>query len=984
MFMRLITAQRLAIVTGLIICLSSTCIAQPAGKISLGNWKQASSNARQFFVIRGSLNRESPLRAPVEPPISQNEFYISYSLSYPTEDIDQASTDSGEFFILWLDDIEGNESSAHSNQNPNIGIHVDTDLKNKYMIRFSSAKQTFAGELIGDKTTKLVARVSKSKATVDSPFDTIDLWTNPALVQRDKPDCHLTIEGARVSTIRWLGFSTGGKTETTDEITVGDLQIVSSWEELFGIRKQTQVTAPTPLTKPKPTISFVNDVVPILEKRCFQCHQGENDTGLRLDVADQVLNQTTPFAAKQSELIHRIVASNDTKMPPQGARLTGREVEIFSAWINEGMRWDESLFPTPKLTSKHWSFQPIQRPEIPAMPEHGRTVIDAFLAKQQAALDVTANETANMTTLVRRMHLTVTGLPPSAETIQASRKVKTTNKHTWLDQQIQQLLQTKEYGEHWGRYWLDVARWAESNGHQHNRFRPDAWRYRDYVITSFTQNKRFDQFLKEQLAGDELSTDDTHIVATGFLSAARYSGNNLDKQIQRNDILVDVTNTTASAFLGLSMECAQCHTHKFDPLSIRDYYRFQAFFANGQPGSVVLSKGREQAPQLIAEYWNIFDATKRRVYQELKRQGNSEPINVAPETVNRRIAATDRSFYDETKREIDKLPKAWGWYSTHSDYLSLPVAPHLMRWPLERERTALYEKTTHILIRGDVTNPGPEVKPGIPSVFHPIAIEEKPRLALADWMTAPNNPLTARVWVNRIWQGHFGKGIVATSSDFGTQGARPTNLELLDYLASELQSSGWNTNHIHQLILNSHAYRQSATLQEAAFENDPANLSWWGWNPYRLNSEAVRDAILLASNRLVSSTGGPSQKPNTTSRVRSVYIEHRRNTPIYLNEVFDGPDASHSCSRRSQSISPLQSLYLLNSELTNQSALEIADTIKASVDSQEKRAAAAVNAILGRDILPDEEVAVIEFLKTADLRDLCLVLLNSNEFIHVN
>ena len=307
-----------------------------------------------------------------------------------------------------------------------------------------------------------------------------------------------------------------------------------------------------------------------------------------------------------------------------------------------------------------------------------------------------------------------------------------------------------------------------------------------------------------------------------------------------------------------------------------------------------------------------------------------------------------------------------------------------MRWPLERERTALYEKTTHILIRGDVTNPGPEVKPGIPSLFHPIAIEEKPRLALADWMTAPNNPLTARVWVNRIWQGHFGKGIVATSSDFGTQGARPTNLELLDYLASELQSSGWNTNHIHQLILNSHAYRQSATLQEAAFENDPANSSWWGWNPYRLNSEAVRDAILLASNRLVSSTGGPSQKPNTTSRVRSVYIEHRRNTPIYLNEVFDGPDASHSCSRRSQSISPLQSLYLLNSELTNQSALEIADTIKASVDSQEKRAAAAVNAILGRDILPDEEVAVIEFLKTADLRDLCLVLLNSNEFIHVN
>jgi len=975
---------RLLLAFSVIVFFQAATNAQTPQNFTIGNWKKTSSNASQFFVIQGNLNRQTPLQAPLEPAISQNSFFISYTLKYPAEHIDQPPESSGEFFILWLDDTEGNETSGHSNQTPNIGLHVDKNLKNKYMIRFSSTRQAFASELRGDQSTQLVAHISKSKPGIENPYDKIALWINPKVVQRDRPDTQLQVSNARVSTIRWLGFSTGVKTETTDRITVGDIQIAHSWEELFGIRMQTKVTAPKPLTTPKPSISFAKDVVPILQQRCFQCHQGVNKTGFRLDVADEVLNQTTPFAAGTSELIHRINASDETKMPPEGERLSPDEIKTLSVWIDEGMRWDEALFPPPKLTSKHWAFQPIQTPVIPAQPKHGRTVIDAFLAKQQKQLGVTPNKVAPIETLLRRIHLTVTGLPPSPEFLELALKVEPANRQDWLDQQVRTLLATRAYGEHWGRYWLDIARWAESNGHQHNRFRPDAWRYRDYVISSFAQNKPFNLFLREQIAGDEISTSDDHVIATGFLSAARYSGNNLDKQIQRNEILVDVTNTTASAFLGLTMECAQCHTHKYDPISIRDYYRFQAFFAEGQPGSVVLEEGREAAPQLIAEYWNLFDQTKGRVYQELKKKGSPEPIYVAPETVNRRIPNSDRTFYNQLKKQLDALPKAWGWYSTQSDYLSLPVAPHLMRWPLERERTALYQRPTYLLIRGDITNRGPEVEPGVPSVFAQIPVDDKPRLTLANWMTSPDNPLTARVWVNRIWQGHFGRGIVESSSDFGTQGTTPSNQDLLDYLASELLSHDWDTAHIHSLILNSHAYRQAATQQTTALERDPNNSSWWGWNPYHLHSEAVHDSILQVSGSLTSLLGGPSRQPDNVTKVRSIYLESRRNTPSYLNEVFDGPTTSHSCSRRSQSISPLQSLYLLNSKFTHQNADKIAEVIGAKTDKIEEQAATAVLSVLGRHIRADEQPTVVKFLQETSLKDLCLVLLNSNEFIHVN
>ena len=968
----------------LLLCSPPSAQPQVPATFQLGNWKQDSPNSQAFFIIKGNLSRETPLRATVSPAISQDAFYVSYTLQYPSKHIDTAANGSGEFFILWLDDQEGTVSSGHSNQAPNVGVHVGEDMKNRYMIRFSSNTQAFGSELQGDQATQLVARVSKTTSGKTQPYNLLELWINPTLTARDKPINKVQVKSARVSTIRWLGFSTGAKTEIDDRITVGDIKITSTWEELFGIRPMIKPTAPKPLPRPKATVSFEQQVAPILKQRCFSCHQGKNKTGLRLDVADQVLNQTIPFSASKSHLIHRITATDDTRMPPRGPALSAEQVKTLSTWINEGMNWNEQLFPTPALESDHWAFQPLRHPTPPAMPANGLNAIDAFLAKQQHSLGVTPNPQEDCQTLLRRMHLTITGLPPSRKLTQEAASLAPSKQKAWLDQQVDTLLNSTAYGEHWGRYWLDIARWAESNGHQHNRFRPDAWKYRDYVIHSFAANKPYNTFVLEQLAGDELGTGDEQVIATGFMAAARYSGNDLDKQIQRNDILNDATNTTATAFLGLTMECAQCHTHKFDPISIRDYYRFQAFFAEGQPGSVVLSDGRDQGPALITEYWDIYDRTHQRVYAELKTKGNPEPIYVAPETVERRLAGSDRTRFNKVKQLIKALPKSWSWYSTQTDYLTLPVAPHLMRWPLERERSALNQRPTYLLIRGDVKQRGPQVAPGIPSLFPQRSVSKKPRTTLAKWITSQDNPLTARVWVNRIWHGHFGQGIIKTPGDLGTQGAPPSNQELLDFLATELIKSNWNTQHIHKLILKSHAYRQTANLTPASYAADPENRSWWGWKPYRMRAEVIRDSILQTSGELDLARGGPSQKAENKSKRRSIYLEHRRNTPTYMNEIFDAPDASHSCSRRSQSISPIQSLYLLNSSFTNTQALRIAERIQKAYAEPQQQTEMLFLHVLGRRITPKERPVIDRFLKEASLKDLCLVLINSNEFIHVN
>ena len=935
------------------------------GRLELsGGWKK-NGLATAKFEINGTASRSNPLRRQLKRRFSGGEFFFRYRIRYDASSIDSLPEGDGEFLVFWLDDREGNEASTHSGGVPNVGIHVTAD-GNRFMARYSPASQKFAGRLRGDTDFLIVGRLWKSQSGADRPYDRLDLWVDAenskSSLDQKRPHAETKSRSA-ISSVAWIGFSTGVKTEIEDRITVWDVAVSESWRGILGLSESASPQIA------KRTVDFKQQVLPILKARCFDCHAGEDaEKGIRLDVLDEVLNRTTPRNAEKSRL-YRLVAAG--KMPPEEEQLSGKDVAVLRAWINEGLDWDEGLLPTPVPQTDHWAFQRIQRPMIPAVKNQSdlRTPVDAFISKRHEELGLQAVPEADQKTLDRRACLEILGLPVEASGIDQPAS------------HINQLLAHPAYGERWGRHWLDVARWAESNGHQHNRDRKHAWRYRDWVINAFQSNKPFDEFVREQIAGDELApVTDANLIATGFLAAARYSGNELDKEIQRNDILTDVTNSTASAFLGLTMECAQCHTHKFDPISIRDYYRFQAFFAKGQPANVLLNPESTDVKSVIDERWGIFDSVREKLIAAKRRQGITNPV-VIPKSVFAAIKGEQRKQFDRLEKQIQNLGQSWGWQSATSVHPDA-IAPHDMRFPLPRDPELLAGIETFLLIRGDVKSPGPVVQPGWPIGFgkatasDETAVEGQPvpgRKALGEWLTNPDNPLTARVWVNRIWQWHFGRGLVETSSDFGTQGATPSHPELLDWLASELVENKWNTNHIHRLIVNSATYRQSSEYSKQNVEIDPENRQYWRWTPRRLEAEAIRDCVLSVSGQLDVARGGPSVAVD--SKRRSIYLKQRRHGLPHQQQLFDSAGGNLSCSRRRVSTTPLQPLWLLNSHFMQQAAKQFA----ARSQTPEK----AFELALHRNP-DDEELKILRQLESDHgLASVCLTILNTSEFFYL-
>ncbi|WP_197443606.1 PSD1 and planctomycete cytochrome C domain-containing protein [Maioricimonas rarisocia] len=916
----------------------------------------------QRFEIQGTESRNNPLRRQLDEPYSGDELFVRYRLRYDARTIDLPTEDEGEFFVLWLDISEGSDASSHSQHVPNIGIHVDGDV-NRFMVRYVSSAEAFGPPLEGDRDVLVVARLSKTTSGRQEPFDRLDLWIDPNPKDRPEPDAAVTSRRA-LHVVEWIGFSTGLKTEIDDRIEVWDIDVSGTWEELFGLPPAPPPETLEPLPEAERTVAFAEDVFPILRSRCFECHSGEDATeGVRLDVLDEVVNQTAPRDAASSRLFELV---SNGEMPPDGPSLNSKELQVLRAWIDEGLHWDETLLPTPVPTTDHWAFQPVRRPVIPTVstPEWIRTPVDAFIGRKHEERGLQPAPEADPYVLRRRLALDLLGLPPDPE-----------NTGVPYETLVEKFLTRPEYGERWGRHWLDVARWAESNGHQHNRHRSYAWRYRDWVVDAFASDKPYDAFVREQLAGDQLEPfSNENLVATGFLAAARYSGNELDKEIQRNDILVDVANTTAKAFLGLTLECAQCHTHKFDPISIRDYYRFQAFFAKAQPANVVFSGERDSARALIEERWRIFDSVHDRMVAAKRRQEVPEPIYVSPTSVVRGMNPEEKRRFNELEQSIAALDQTWAYFSPANASSDVPVAPHEMRWPLPRDPSKLEQLRTTILVRGDVTSRGPEVFPGWPAVFGLTPPElEKPRLALANWMTDPANPLTARVWVNRIWQWHFGRGLVETSGDFGTQGTPPTHPELLDFLASELIDSGWSTRHIHRLIVNSATYRQSSAFSAANDSLDPGNSLLWRWTPRRLESEAIRDCILAVSGRLDPRRGGPGEDGKTLRR--SLYLRQRRGDLPHQQMLFDGSTGIVSCTQRRVSTTALQPLWLLNSQFVQDAATTLAERTE-TIDE-------AFRLALAREPTGDERAALTELVNEFGMESACLAILNASEFVYI-
>jgi len=949
--------------------------------------KKGVPNGKQQMIqhealIQGSVKRNNPLRRELKETYQGQELFLRFRFHYAA---DAKQRDEGEFFVFWLDRYEGTDTAVHANHVPNIGVHVAASGPQKgkvvFMVRIGSHKTAWSSvELERDRDYQIVGRLSKPDKSLRAGFTRFDLWVDPKPGDLDQPVA-TAVNPQSVNGVRWVGFATGYKTEFDDRIYVSDLVLSRTWSDVLDV-SPTQIPTmdhkkQVVLSKP---IHFEKDIYPLLKQRCFSCHAGANpDSGYRLDVYDELLGFSTgealivPGQSGQSKLIELVSTQvAEERMPPldSTAPLSKKEVAVLSAWIDQGAKWDYRLLPTPKTESDHWAFQTVQRPEVPRIKntKRVRTPVDAFIERGYQKLGIQPALEADKGTLIRRLSLDLIGLPPTAEEIEAFEQNTDPRVYEAL---VERLLASKHYGERWARHWLDLTRWAESHGYQHDLPRPYAWRYRDYVIKSFNEDKPYDRFLKEQLAGDELKPyADESLIATGFLASARISGNQMDKAAQRNDVLIDIVNVTSSAILGLTLECAQCHNHKFDPLTQRDYYRLQGFFVNGQLGNLSL-KGDSLPNPTDMKAWmpkGTFDFYQREAKKLIKR----------------------KRFQNTT------VPHTWGYYSPLTGHADIERLPVVNRDPLPYSSEILKQTKSQILIRGDVHKPGLEVGRGWPAVLGASSedSENLSRATFANWLTDRKNPLVSRVWVNRLWQYHFGRGLVSTPSDYGVQGEKPTHPELLDWLAVELMEQGWSTKHIHRQIVLSSTYRQARAFDESNFEKDPENRFLWSWPRRRLEAEAIRDSILCATGELKRDLGGPSvpQEREEENLRRTIYLFQRRSEMPSVMTMFDAPDSIASCSRRQVSTVALQPLFMLNSKFMDRRAHALSKKIIDKVgDDQSQQIARAFESVLGRTPTAQELQRSLAFFQREQsgsessrrLSMLCHALLNLNEFIYI-
>jgi hypothetical protein len=626
---------------------------------------------------------------------------------------------------------------------------------------------------------------------------------------------------------------------------------------------------------------------------------------------------------------------------------------------------------------RHWSFQPRRQPSIPKLENEpwALTPIDAFVLANLKKQGLRPAPPAGRRVLIRRVTFDLTGLPPTPAEVDAFVKDRDPKAYEKL---VDRLLASPAYGEKWGQHWLDLVRYAETDGFEYDTHRHDAWRYRDYVIRSLNRDKPYDQFIREQLAGDEINRiDEEGRIAAGFnrLGPLRKNAGNQEVASSRTEVLTEMTNIVGSAILGVTLGCARCHDHKFDPIRQTDYYRMQAFFAAAQPDDIQLADAAEQ------------DAYKKKVAE----------VDAQMKAARKQMAANGA-----TEGDIEKA------LSDIEDQKPEPLPSLFSLIDDPKNATPVY-----VLARGDYRNRGAQVHARPPGVLLPDGTPEypdgvtDPRLKLADWLLALQNPLTARVIVNRIWLGHFGRGIVATPNDFGRMGTRPSNPDLLDYLANRFVESGWRFKALHREILLSNTYRQSSHHPDEKLgrEKDPNNDFVWHFARRRLEAEEIRDAMLAVAGKMNLKQGGPSvitpadrdlvhllYKPSQW-RVnpdenehyrRSVYLIAKRNLRLPMMEVFDAPDYQISCPRRESSTHAPQALELLNGDFSNKLAGFLATRLKAEAGPDVGRQVnLAYQLAAGRAPRPQERDLGVKFLKSGPIAEFALAVFNLNAFLYV-
>jgi hypothetical protein len=606
-----------------------------------------------------------------------------------------------------------------------------------------------------------------------------------------------------------------------------------------------------------------------------------------------------------------------------------------------------------------------------------RNAIDAFVLARLEKAGLHPAPEADRRTLIRRVTFDLTGLPPTPEEVAAF--VADTSPDAY-ERLVDRLLASLHYGERWAQHWLDVVRYAETEGFEYDRHRPGAWRFRDYVIRCFNEDRPFDRFIREQLAGDEIDPDNPEMeVAAGFhrLGPVRRNAGNQDVASSRNEVLTERTDVLGAVFLGLTVGCARCHDHKFDDIPQTDYYRLQAFLASSHEHDISLASSEAQA---------AWKARAGKLEEEIKQ------VQKGLETAGPQDRPVLQARLAEARR---KLPPP------------LPSVMSVHNVPAERT-------PVRVLKRGDPARPGKLVGPRFPQALLAANVPEmpadtsNPRTVLARWLTEPDHPLTARVLVNRVWQYHFGTGLVATPNDFGANGAPPSHPELLDWLANEMVAGGWRLKPLHRLMVLSSTYRQASRSADSPRVTavDPDNRLLWRFPRRRLSAEEVRDAMLAVSGKLDCEADGPSVVPPVDPDLvgllydpgqwavtpdarahgrRSVYLLAKRNLRLPLTEVFDQPDLQTSCPRREASTHAAQALELLNGKTSNTLAAEFARRLAAECGPDPARQVERAWLLAaGRPPNEKERTLALRFLAEGSPKEFALAFFNLNAFLYVD
>jgi hypothetical protein len=726
-------------------------------------------------------------------------------------------------------------------------------------------------------------------------------------------------------------------------------------------------TTKLPLAADRP-VDFVTEIQPLLQKGCFSCHGSEHqEGGLRLDQKQRALiggdsgAEIVAGKSEESRLV-RVVAGIDAdigQMPPdgKGARLSATEIGILRAWIDQGAKWPDDS-PASSTANNHWSLKPISRPPLPLVLDHvwPRQASDAFVLAHQEAEKVAHSPPAEKATLLRRLYLDVFGLLPQPEEVQT---FVTDERPDAIERLVDRLLASPHFGERWGRHWLDLARYADSDGYEKDRPRPFAFKYRDWVIAALNADMPFDQFTVEQLAGDMLpNATQEQRVAVGFhRNTLHNTEGGTDQEEDRVKKTVDRTNTLGAVWLGLTVGCAQCHSHKYDPLTQREYYSLYAFFNSLEEKDIENPTAEQQRTLETAKLAHakkleqLESAVKKYATEKLpgaqaaweKSLADFSPEKIAELKLPADVSAALAEPAEE--REPAETRTVTKYYRTIDKQLlalEKAVKDHKAKPPqlaAEAKSQSVAElskpRETHIHQRGDFLSPGDVVSLGTPA-FLPAAKtrgQQLDRLDLATWVVDPANPLPARVTVNRIWHQLFGRGIAPTLDDFGKQGEKPSHPELLDWLASEFVSGGWSQKVLIRRIVGSAAYQQSSAPRRDLIDRDPENVLVARQARRRVEAEVIRDLSLSASGLLTERIGGPSVRPPQSAEYatltyansakwvestgadrfrRGLYTFFQRTSPYPMLMTFDSPDSNECAARRQTSNTPLQALTIWN------------------------------------------------------------------------